>query len=73
MKEVLSNRWYTYFDFTVISLNTEVGIKEKILFTSENKAKEIYDITGKKIKDLKRMKKGVYFYKDKWFKKMVIF
>jgi len=44
---------------------------KKILSTSD-KAKEIYDITGKKIKDLRRLKKGVYFFKDKYFKKVII-
>jgi len=50
----------------------EEKVKKKILFTSENKAKEVYDITGKRIKDLRRMKKGVYFFKDKYFKKVII-
>ena len=68
--------YYTSCDFTVISLNPEVGIKEKVrgekILSTPYKAKEIYDITGKKIKDLRRIKKGIYFFKDKYFKKVII-
>ena len=65
----------TSYDYATIKYSS-VGIKEekvreKILFTPY-KAKEVYDITGKRIKDLRRIKKGIYFFKDKYFKKVII-
>jgi len=64
------------YNIYLMKLLYQPAIKEevsyKVLFTSEKKAKEFYDITGKRLKDLRRIKKGVYFFKDKYFKKVII-
>ncbi len=63
------------WDIYLMKLTSQPTIKEKvshkILFTLGKEIKEVYDITGKRIKDLKRVKKGVYFFKynkNKYFK-----
>jgi|UniRef100_A0A7V6CMT3 hypothetical protein len=53
-----------------------VKVSYKILSIANNKAKEFYDITGKRIKNLEIMKEGIYFFKDyqdKYYKKKIIF
>jgi hypothetical protein len=66
-------------DIYLMKLFYQPAIKEKvsykILSTANNKAKEFYDITGKRIKNLERMKEGIYFFKDyqdKYYKKKII-
>jgi hypothetical protein len=71
----------TYFDLAVISLNSEVAVKEdsKIRLSISNnfnlsKEGRIYDITGKRINFKEKLKPGIYFFKKdkKNFLKVII-
>ena len=63
------------YDIYLMKLLYYPAISEKFskkILSTPYKTKEIYDITGKKIKDFQRVKKGIYFFKDKYFKKVII-